>query len=425
MGRVFTGYWLGLLTLCAIAFSITLEEAEQRALDNFYETKIARMEIRKKENERLEKLGGLMPEVNLQANFTIAKKQSFSLAVPPAPPQEFVFLKGSYNSFLLQLKQDLFNLTKFREYEIAKTLLELQEDTLREAENKVRFEVRSAYLKALSAKLALEIQEKYLELVRAHLRDVEELYKEGLVAFKDVLETKVKLYEVEEKVESLRSSYNKALEYLSYLVGEEVKEVKDIDGNYEDISLKGREELISTMRNSRPLLKALSKKVRAMEDSVRVVRSYFYPQAVFEAVYQYTEESDLFPKNRYFLTFSLRWNLFSGLRRFRALEVSKISYLQEQERFRDIQRRLELELISLLEDMKAVRLKLKLSEERLREAKEHLRIAKEKYRAGLGTNTEVLNAQSYYISAENQLKLSKYEYLEKIFKLYEVVGYER
>ena len=162
-----------------------------------------------------------------------------------------------------------------------------------------------------------------------------------------------------------------------------------------------------------------------MEDSVRVVRSYFYPQAVFEAVYQYTEESDLFPKNRYFLTFSLRWNLFSGLRRFRALEVSKISYLQEQERFRDMQRRLELDLISLLEDMKAVRLKLKLSEERLREAEEHLRIAKEKYRAGLGTNTEVLNAQSYYISAENQLKLSKYEYLEKIFKLYEVVGYER
>jgi len=138
-----------------------------------------------------------------------------------------------------------------------------------------------------------------------------------------------------------------------------------------------------------------------------------------------TNISDLFPKNRYFVSFSLRWNLFSGLRKFRALEISKLSYLQEQERAKDIQKKLELELISALEDLKAIKTKIKLSKERLREAKEHLRVAKEKYRAGLGTNTELLNAQSYYISAENQLKLSKYEYLRKLFKLYEVVGYEK
>jgi len=90
------------------------------------------------------------------------------------------------------------------------------------------YKVREAYVNALKAKSAVEIYRKHLELVEVHLKNVEELYKQGVVAYKDILETKVKLFEVREKLASAEANYRKSLNYLSYLAGIKVEEVEDI-----------------------------------------------------------------------------------------------------------------------------------------------------------------------------------------------------
>jgi len=417
--------WCLLLSFCAFSFGISLKMAEETALENFRELKIEKLELERKRQERLERLGRFLPQINLEASFNLSRKQSFSFELPPLPPQELVFQKGSYPKFTLQVVQELYSPPSFREYEVSRLVESSQRYLVREKELNLLFRVREAYIKALMARSSVEIHRKHLERIRSHMRDVEELYREGVVAYKDVLETRVKLYEAKEKLTSAEADYRKALDYLSYLVGRRVAEVEEIQiGEFEDISLRSEEELLKLMEK-RPLLRYLGESVRIAEKSVDLARSYFYPQVILSAFFQRTEESDLFPKNRYLVSFALRWNLFSGLRRFRVLEARRISYKQALEEYRNAQEKLRLELRSVLEDVKTARAKLELARERFRSAREHLRIAEEKFRAGLGTNTEVLDAQSYLTTAEEMLKMSSYELMLTVFRLYEVTGYEK
>ncbi|WP_457599956.1 TolC family protein [Hydrogenivirga sp.] len=417
--------WCLLLSLVALSFSITLEEAERLVKQNFYELKIERLESDKKTQERLERLGRFFPTLNLEASFNLSKKQSFTFSLPPAPPQEFVFQKGSYPKFTLQLVQELFNLRNFREYEISLKEEELHTFLVKEKESQAIFKVREAYINSLKAKTLVNIYRKHEELVLVHLRDVQALYKEGIVAFKDILETKVKLYDVREKLTKARANYKKSLQYLSYLTGRRVDGVEELStAIVEELSRLRKPQLLEAMLSERAILKYLRGTLRLSERYVDLSRSSFYPTAVLEAVYQRTEESDLFPKDRYLVSFAFRWNLFSGFRRFRALELSKLAQRQIQERYRDTEEKLKLELEGVLEDIDAVRAKVELARRQLEDAKEHLRIAGEKFKAGLGTNTEVLDAQSYLITAENTLKIGEYDLLLKYFKLAEVIGYE-
>jgi len=424
MERGLKGAWGLLLTLVALSFGISLRSAEEKALESFRELKVERLELEKRRQERLEKFGRFLPRIDLEASFNISKKQSFSFTLPSLPPQELVFQKGSYPRFTLQIVQELYSLPSFREYEMGKILESSQRYLLEEKRLNLLYSVREAYIRALMAKSSVEIYEEHLKRVEAHLGDVEALYGEGVVAYKDILETRVKLYEVREKLISAKANYSKALDYLSYLVGEKVKGVEDLSPEeYEDLSRRGEEELLRLLRE-RPLLKHLRKTVLAAEKGVDMAESYFYPQVVLSAFFQRTEESDLFPKSRYLVSFAFRWNLFSGLRRLRTLEASRIAYRQVTERYRDTEEKLRLELRSLLRDIESARAKVELAQEQLRSAREHLRIAEEKYRAGLGTNTEVLDAQSYLTTAEETLRMNRYELLLRLFKLYEVTGYE-
>ncbi len=411
--------WCLLLSAFALSFGVSLKEVEESALKNHYELQIQRLEVMKKHQERLKELGSFLPVINLEASFNLARKQSFTFQIPPAPPSEFVFVKGSYPKFTLQLVQDLFNLTSIRRYELSKKAESSQVYLLEEKKNEILFRVREAYVNALKAKSAVEIYRKHLERVKTHLRNVEELYNQGIVAYKDLLETKVKLFEVKEKLASAESAYRKALNYLSYLSGVEVSDVEDIPEDFEvDLDYK---KLASKLQN-RPILKYSKAGLSISEKALELSRSYLYPRASFEAVYIRTEESDLFPKDRYFISFVLRWNLFSGLKRFRAIEEAKIEHLKAVKSYEDLRKRLELQLRNLLEEIEAVKVRVRMAQEQLNEAREHLRVALEKYKAGLGTNAEVLDAQSYLKTAEETLQMSRYDLVLKIFKLKEVVG---
>ena len=413
--------WCLLLSALTLSFGVSLREVEEAALKSYYEVQIEKLEIEKKRQERLKELGSFLPVLNLEASFNLARKQSFTFQIPPAPPREFVFVEGSYPKFTFQLIQNLFNLPDIKRYEISKKLEGSQKYMLEEKKNEILYKVREAYINALKARSAMEVYRKHLERVRAHLRDVRELYDQGIIAYKDLLETKVKLFDVKEKLASAEANYRKALNYLSYLSGMKVEEVEDIHIHTQ--ANLDYEDLLRRLEN-RPLLKYLKESVDVSKKAVELSRSYFYPQAAFEAVYLRTEESDLFPKDRYFVSFVFRWNLFSGLKRFRAVEEAKIEHLKAIKRYEDLKEKLKLQLRNLLEEIEAAKVKIELSKKQLEDAREHLRIAVEKYRAGLGTNTEVLDAQSYLKTAEETLQMSQYDLALKIFKLREVLGGE-
>ncbi len=417
--------WCILLSLFTLSFGISLKEAQEMALERHGSIRIQKLELERARKERLERLGKFMPVINAELSFNLAKKQSFFLGLGSLPPQEFIFQKGSYPKFTLQLLQELVNLRTIREYNLFKEKERVQNLALRLERSRTLIKVREAYINALKAKALVETEEKHLELVSAHLSNVKELYKEGIVPLKDVLETKVKLHEVKERLSRAKAQYRKSLNYLSYLISHKVVNVEPVNPQgYLLLVNRKREELLRAMEDKNPLLHLLRKNIKLSGMKRELALSAFYPVAVLEAYYQRTEESDFFPKNRYLISFTFRWNIFSGMRRFRALEISEIEKKKAIERYRDSLNQLRLRLENLLEEAHTLRERIDLARVQLEDARENLKMAQEKYRAGIGTNTDVLDAQTYLITAQNLLKVAEYELLLTEFKLREVTGYE-
>ena len=419
--------WLISLILAGKVFSISIEEAVESALKNNLQLGVKRLEVDIKESERRESFGNLLPQINLEASYNIAREQSFTFSLPtppgpvPAPePQEFVFLKETFTKFTLQAYQRIFDLSSIRQYGISRLAEKVQELIYEEEKNRLRYQVREAYIKALKAKAVLDMLKKQLSMAESHLRDVEAMYEEGLVPLIDVLRTRVRVHEIKEKIANAEGGLSKALEYLSYLTGTEVRDVEEVDGQ-EDVP--DEKTLLSRMKE-RPLLRFMRMNLELARKGRELAGSYFYPQAVLSAFYQRTEESDLFPKDRFMITFALRWNLFSGMRRFAGLEKARLLERKAGRELLDLERKLRLELRNTLEDVRTALKRIELARAQLETAREQLRVVENRFREGLATSTEVLSAQSFLVSAERALKMSKYDLILLNYKLREVAGYE-
>lgn len=419
--------WLISLILAGKVFSISIEEAVESALKNNLQLGVKRLEVDIKESERRESFGNLLPQINLEASYNIAREQSFTFSLPtppgpvPAPePQEFVFLKETFTKFTLQAYQRIFDLSSIRQYGISRLAEKVQELIYEEEKNRLRYQVREAYIKALKAKAVLDMLKKQLSMAESHLRDVEAMYEEGLVPLIDVLRTRVRVHEIKEKIVNAEGGLSKALEYLSYLTGTEVRDVEEVDGQ-EDVP--DEKTLLSRMKE-RPLLRFMRMNLELARKGRELAGSYFYPQAVLSAFYQRTEESDLFPKDRFMITFALRWNLFSGMRRFAGLEKARLLERKAGRELLDLERKLRLELRNTLEDVRTALKRIELARAQLETAREQLRVVENRFREGLATSTEVLSAQSFLVSAERALKMSKYDLILLNYKLREVAGYE-
>ena len=409
-----------------VAHALTLEEAENLALQRNTELKVSNLEVEKSKLRRRKSFSDLLPRVNIEISLNLTREQSILFPLSPnAPPQELIFSRDLYEKYVLLFSQDIYNPIKLQEYKITDRAEKIQRLMDYEKKREVISKVREAYIGALKLKAVVDIYGKQEERVSSHLRDVKELYKQGLVAFKDVLETKVKLYEVREKLASARADYKKALGLLSYLLNVEVEEVDEVEAELPKLYELSLEELMEIAKKNRKLLKVFRERVSLSKEGVGLAKASFYPVLSLSGAVQYSRESNVFPNSLYFLSLSLRWNMFSGKGRFYALALAEKEEEIERLREMDVEGKVRLSLRNILEEIKAVRERLKLARVRLREAEEHLRIAREKYKAGIGTNTEVIDAQSYLISAQRTLKMNELDFLLLRFKLLEEIGYER
>ncbi len=394
------------------SYGITLQEVESLALKNFYEIKKRKKEVEQAQEEVYKAMAEFLPKIDFSYSFFLAKKQDIVVSTPFFS-SKFTLIDDNFYKTNIVLNQNILNFIVLNRLKVNKIRKELKILELEAVKNSIKFKVREAYINALKSKAITEVLEKQVKRLEEHYRNVKALYKEGYVALKDVLETKVKLYEVRNKLLRARANYKKSLDFLSYLAGKKVTEVKEI---------KKIPTLEKVDLSNNPRLKVLKTSIKLSKTHTKVVASYFYPLIDFSVVYQRTNESPSLPQNRYFISVNLKWNFFNGGKKIfelkkarRNVQILELEYLKEKEL-------LKTKLKNILRDIKVLKWEIETANLRLEEAKEHYKLALEKYKNGLGTNVEVLDAEAYLTSAEQELKIKKYDLILAKFKLLEVIG---
>ncbi len=266
-------------------------------------------------------------------------------------------------------------------------------DTAQTRDN-VFLTVAQGYFKTLRAQKMVEVARQNVFDLEEHLRIVQDQYQFGIVTFNDVLQAKVSLADAQQNLIvaetdfiNIRSSLNKALmlpvSAATVLKDEKVDLKAWALGEATDVALKRRSDL-----------KASQERIHQQEKQVAETRAQFFPQFAVQGGHFYQVNNSLLHNNQWFVIFGMNWNIFSGLDTKAALSQAKLKVEQLQEQHKDMNEQVQLDVQTAYLKIKETVDRIKTTETAVTQGEENLRLNEERYKEGVGTATDVIDADT-------------------------------
>jgi len=271
----------------------------------------------------------------------------------------------------------------------------------RGAQEDVKLAVAEAYVGVLRARKALVVADSNVRTLEAMEGDVHAMFERELVPKNDLLSVQVALANARQgrlraanAVELAVASYNRRL-------GEPLSRPVDLDEQLPvPQGLPGElGELVQEAVERRAELKVLDEQATAYGQLAKAERARTLPQFSVTGAYNYLENTFLDDQEFASVGIGVQWSVFDGGQtRKRVAALDRTRRATEQQRA-DVASMIELQVRQTSLDVGETRERAVVATDAVEQAEENLRIARERYGAGLGTQTQLLEAETLRVQA--------------------------
>lgn len=266
----------------------------------------------------------------------------------------------------------------------------------------IKLDVALAYVAVLRAQQMLELANSGVTTLQAHLTDVNAFYERGVVARSDLLAARTAAASAEQ--ERVRSASGLEIAHAAYnrLLGRSLTAPVQLEGLVPVAPLSQPSYTEAAAIPSRAELTGLSRQSEALAQQSAATRAAGMPQVILNSGYTQVQNRYLATPQIWNVAVSLNWTLFDGgvyRSQADALAARAAAILALRA---DLESQIALQAhaaaLSLEESWK----RIPVAAAALEEAEENLRVARDRYQSGVGTHTEVLDAETLRIkSASN------------------------
>jgi len=258
----------------------------------------------------------------------------------------------------------------------------------------VKLSVAQAYIDVLRSRRLIDVANSNVESLSAHEKDVANFYEQGVVTKNDLLASQVSLADARQRLLQAMNNLDLARAAYNRLLARPLNQEVNIDDITAQPIQRDLQELTSDALKKRPELAALSEQAKALEYQAAVTRSSVYPQIELSGGYNYQQNKYLVFPGLWSATMGLKWDIFDGgvarhnanalLQKADALvnlrsDAASVITLQVRQAWLDLDETLK---------------RIQVTHDALAQAEENLRVTNDRYREGVGTNTEVLDAET-------------------------------
>jgi outer membrane protein TolC len=399
---------------------LTLEHATAVALERSRILGIGRARAEAERARAAEASSSRYAGLSLVGSYTRIEEGTFKLSttnlqaplpVGPVPVNNYVLRLG--------LRQPLF--TGFR-LSSASDAASLQAEASQWDVTMIRedltLNVASAYWTLYQARQMERYAGENVGRLESYLRDTERLVASGVLTRNDLL--RVQVQHSSARIAHLEAKNNAwiALMNLNNVMGEpahapvelasapmEMLQPDTLAASPESL---GSDELVGLALRQRPDLHAAATRVRAAGASTGTARGLWWPQIDLVASYNYNNPNARYqPITKEFLgswdvgvTFAFDlWNWGATASR---VEQAEAALRQNELQERQLKENVVLEVSRATLNFATAKEKLSVADLAVAQASENLRILSDKYRTGLATSTELLDAEVALVSAQTQ-----------------------
>jgi outer membrane protein TolC len=399
-----------LLLVWGFAGAITLEQALELAKERANQIRLSELDIKKAEEEIKRARAGILPQISVSYNYTYFG-QDLALGTIP----------NNRQSAVLQLNQTIFNKQVFELIKLANIQRELQSLIKEDVQRTVESQVKDLFYGLLYRKALIKLQEENLDYWEENYKRVSAKFSAGVVPKVELLRAQSQLEQARSQLEQARADYLKALENFKALLKLEGNVEPEGTLELKEFDLK-EEELLQALKEKNSTLRVSKKAVELAQGTVELKRAQNLPTVNGFANYQLftgkrSPVGDTELLKGYSFGVSINYLIFDGFSRKAEISETELDLLKQRENLLQLEYDLKARLRSTLLSINSLKTQIKAVQSSLEFAKEGLRLSTERYRLGVGSQLELLEARANYNNLLANYYLLLYQYNSSLASL--------
>lgn len=280
------------------------------------------------------------------------------------------------------------------------------------AYNDMRETVTNSYYGMLQADNVQNLSRESVNRLEEHLKNVKAQYDVGVVAKVDVLRSEVELADAQQTLIQAENAYHIAEATLNKIVGLPMDTTLKLQDSMQytpyDNDMK---YCLDYAAEHRPDLEQARQNVEAAKGALKVARSGYMPQVSASASQNWNDTNWPGDENgNWSVGVGVSMNIFDTGVTMSKIHGAEADLAKAEESYRDAVDSIMLEVRSTYLNLREAEKRIKTTEVAVVKAEEDYHIAQVRYMAGVGTNTDVLDAQVALTDAQNNYVQSLYDY---------------
>lgn len=401
------------------AVSLSLKDCIDYALKNSVAAKNARIDVQLQKAQNDEVTGSTLPQISGEGKYTqfFDVQQAFlpnSVAqIPGVPPNEFVpvaFSPKLSNVGQLNASQLLFNGSIFVALQARNTLMKLARQKEEMTNEDIRYNVQKAYAGLVIAHKQYGVMKNSLDLMRSSTRDMNITYQNGLVEKIEVNRLEVQLSNLQSDSLGLANIIEVSEKMLKYTIGMDLNTAISLSDEsvIDNVNDAANLLLQETNVDNNITYQLAYTGLKLQEYDLKRYRFEALPTLAAFGSAGYNRSANKFDDliNKPYPGFSLAGlqlnvPIFDGLQRRNRVKSAKLKVEKATNDLDNAKRGIEFQTKSAKATLANA---LQTSESRKRTmdlANTVLDLAQKKYKAGVGSNQDVIIAQGDFLRAQN------------------------
>ena len=356
----------------------------------------------------------LFPSLKLLASYQhLSEVPEFKIPFPGVPTI-FPYIPNTYTA-RASLQQPLFTGWKLQgAADNASYQAEASRSDVAKDRAELVFNIRSAYWGLFRAKEVQRLADENLTQVTAHLKDIENFLNQGLATKNDVLKVKVQLSNSRILQSDAANNVRVAAIVFNSTIGIALDTKVGI-ASPPTSSTKDFPELETILKSAfqqRPEVLALESRVKAADAGIVAAAGGWFPQIFLTGNYYYSRPNQrILPskdefKDTWDFGISLQFDLWNNLTAMHQTNQAKAQYEQTKDALATLRDGITLEVMQSFLNYQQAKERIHLAELSVEQANESYRITAEKFKSGLTTSSELLDAEVALLQSKLQFTQS-------------------
>jgi outer membrane protein TolC len=402
----------------------SLEDAWRSALSVDQRLEAARWNVESATRSRAAAQAERFPSLTVGADYLVLSQQAaFNLPASPVLPGQLPFLQQDSGGFHAVVTQPLYTFGAIAsginaaEAEVAADQSEMERTRL-----DVKMNVAEYFIAVLRAGRSVEVAASRVTSLASHSQDVGSLLDRGLVSRNDLLSAQLALADARQQLLQARNGLELAWAYYNRALGRPLTQPVKLQEPQIDRVAGDVQQLTSQAIRNRPEIAELSAQAVKLREQAAALNAKKAPQIKLIGGYLYQQDRYIDPNGVAGVAVDAEWNLFDSGRvsnQAAALCEKAESLIRTR---KDTESLVALEVRQKWLELQTAVQRLEVARQATLQAEENLRVARQRYQEQVGTNTEVLDAETLRVQAYTNLYNSTYEAVLARLRLSRGVG---